>query len=112
MMPLFDDIPVPIQKTLKVLHGLEDWPVDLGKDVEFLTRMMELYPAVNVYEEAVGYSAWLSEHQSKKKVKHRARFRNWLRNADRWADRKPGISGHHRAEAGGHGTTGKVDRKW
>lgn len=97
MIPLFTTLDDDQRKTVDVLHSVEGWPIDFGKDADLVTRMAEVYPGVELYAEAVAFAAWMSEHKQKKQIKYRARFTNWVKKSDEWARRNPGNRRAHRA---------------
>lgn len=114
MLPLFDDVSDDERAIVETLHAVEGWPADWGKDLVCVRRWTKLYPEIDVYEEAVRWAAWMTEHESRKKIKHRARFGNWLQKAAEFKRREIRRRGHShsRAEQEGHGDRVEARRDW
>lgn len=117
MIPLFSDMSDDEKRVVDVLHSVEGWPIDFGKDAEFLHRMQDVFPELDLYDEACGFAAWMSEHSQKKSLKHRARFRNWLKKADEFRKEKRGpgsgrYSSHRDPQVEGHGETVQARKDW
>jgi hypothetical protein len=109
MIPMFDDLTEQERKIVDVLHSIHGWPIDFGKDAELVRRLSQAYPGLDLYAEAIGFAAWLSEHQQKKAIKYRARLVNWIKKAHEWKEQNRRPRAAHRApEQDTHGTTVSV----
>lgn len=88
MFPLFDDVDPEDRQLLDLLWSIPGWPADTGKDLEAITRLRRMFPAVDVDGEAVKMVEWLLREMEKaprkRKWNHRQRFVNWVANAARF----------------------------
>lgn len=83
MIPLFDELDSKQKAAMDVLHEIDKWPVDVGKDAAMLKKLADLYPDVNLEEEALGYALWCEQKRTKR-PNHRLGFRNWVKRAYEW----------------------------
>lgn len=63
------------------------WPADDTLDRILVTQLLETYPTLNIAEEFQKWTGAMLDYKSRKKVKPRARFKNWCVNADTYARR-------------------------
>lgn len=109
MLP-FDETVARLSRAVEVLWEVEGWPKDQLIDLRLVTQMEELYQ-VDSYEEAIAWSAWMSEHEQKRKIKHRSRFRNWCKNAKQFRDARK-VARHRGPETDGHGEDVSARQRW
>lgn len=91
---LFDD---PVDPILAELWRVPGWPKDPAKDEAFVRELLRQYPTIDLVSEIRKWAAWMLDHDSKGKVRHRARFHEWCRRAVEW---RPGRLGGSRARFG------------
>lgn len=101
---------------VELLHAVPGWPADEVKDRMLVQQLLKQYPQMDLAGEISKWAAWMLDHESRKKVRHRARFANWCGNADRWS--REGHRGRHgsgRTSTGGTPSTtfaGSGFRPW
>ena len=111
MLP-FDDEADRLTKAVEVLWSVDGWPRDQVKDLAFVRQLEDAFGG-NVYEEAVAWAAWMSEHEQKKQIKYRSRFRNWCFVAREFRERNAAKMARHRGpEDEGHGDDVSATRGW
>ena len=82
-----------VAMVLRELQATKGWPFDPATDEVFVKDLMSQFPRLDLPEEVRKYRAWLYDYDGKKKVRHRARFRNWCRNAGRgWPGKDRGTA--------------------
>jgi hypothetical protein len=87
------------QPVLQELWKFPGWPVDEAKDRALLADLREQFPALDLIEEIRQWRVWMLDHESKKKVRHRARFRVWCAKAAEFEERR-GVGGPRRTSGG------------
>lgn len=80
MLPLFDTGD-PIEPVLAALQNVPGYPFDVEKDTVLVRDLLDSYPQLDLVEEIRGWTAWMLDHEQKKKVNRRARLRRWCGNA-------------------------------
>lgn len=96
---LFDDPTDVLQPFLQELWKTPGWPVDETKDRALLRDLREQFPSLDLIEEIRQWRVWMLDHESKKKVRHRARFRVWCAKAVEFAASR-GVGGPRRTSGG------------
>jgi hypothetical protein len=91
-----------IEAALVELAKMPRFPSDPAVDVSWLRDLIDEYPTVDVVEEIKKWRTWMLEHESRRKVNYRARFRNWCKRSAEWQSRpRTGwSSGSSKANAG------------
>jgi hypothetical protein len=74
------------------LHKTPGWPVDESKDRALVRDLLDRYPQLDLVEEVRKWRDWMLDHESRKKVRHRARFGTWCSKAVTYG-RAPGRLG-------------------
>jgi hypothetical protein len=92
-----------IDRIVALLHAQPGWPADLVKDRQLVALLVTQYPGINLADEIVKWRAWMLDHESRKKVNHRARFTNWCSKA---SSRPRTVPGQRRSAAAGRGGGG------
>jgi hypothetical protein len=84
------------------LHESRFWTDrDPVKDRQLVAELAAAYPQLDLAEQVVLWDAWMADHQSKKKVRVRARFAQWVVNAARFASERRGSPRTRRPAGGG-----------
>lgn len=78
--PLFDSGDV-VDAAMLELQKTPGWPFDPSKDRLLLNDLRDSYPQLDLIEEIRAWRAWMLDHETKKKVKPRARLRTWCSKA-------------------------------
>jgi len=114
VIPLFNELDEHDQQTIGVLHGVAGWPQDWGKDTTMMVNLHRAFPEIDLMVEAVAWAAWMTEHEQKKKIKHRHRFGNWVKNTYGWDRERSDRSGraHQNPEREGHGNSVQSPGEW
>ena len=93
------DVEDPVQPMLTELWKFPGWPVDEMADRTLLRDLCEQFPTLDLIEEIRKWRAWMLDHESKKKVRPRARLRRWCVTAVEIAARR-GVGGPRRSTGG------------
>ena len=48
MIPMFNDLPETLSEAVSVLHAVDGWPQDWGKDSELVRRLSRQYPKIEL----------------------------------------------------------------
>ena len=70
--------------TLGVLESIPEWDFDEDKDLDNLRSLMEEFPRVDFVETARTLKTWLKDNPPAKNANLRLRFRNFVKNSDKW----------------------------
>jgi len=108
-----------MSEILKVLRSVEGWKLDDSKDKVMLETIKSAYPKIDLLEEARAWQVWMLDFDNKKKINHRARFRNWCKKATEYKENdgknssgySAGGRAHRKAEAG-HGEEVRFTESW
>ena len=86
-----------------------------------LDNIKNQYPKIDLLEEARAWQVWMLDFDKKKKINHRARFRNWCKKATEFKEydgqnkstgyKQTGRS-HRQAEQEGHGDEVRFTESW
>ncbi|SHF74860.1 Helix-turn-helix domain-containing protein [Desulfofundulus australicus DSM 11792] len=68
---------------ISVLKTIKGYPLDLEKDLSFYQKLRELFPDVNIIEEAKKWAVYKMDKPLKKNSNPRSQFRNWLEIASK-----------------------------
>ena len=107
-MNLCDD---ELLEALQDVH--KDYPFDEDKDREMLRTLREDFPMVDLRESMREWKMWVLDHDPKKGWNWRLRFRNWVRNSERYSRERNGRTGRRHNAAGRENfpSTGEAE-KW
>lgn len=83
----------PIEPVLAALQKVPDYPYDERKDRVLVRDLLDSFPQLDLTEEIRGWTAWMLDHDQKKKVNRRARLRTWCSRAVEYGRRPPRQSG-------------------
>lgn len=110
-----------MSEVLKVLRSVDGWNKDDTKDKVMLDNIKNQYPKIDLLEEARAWQVWMLDFDKKKKINHRARFRNWCKKATEFKEydgqnkstgyKQTGRS-HRQAEQEGHGDEVRFTESW
>jgi hypothetical protein len=83
-----------VRAAVAELRRVPGWPADPVKDEEYVRELQRQFPALALVEEIQAWAAWMLGHETKKKVRHHVRFRNWCTQSVRFRSRsRPGTGG-------------------
>lgn len=112
--PLFVAGDDDLDRALELLRQMPKYPFDDPIDRQMICRLREEFPTVDVRWEIEKWTLWMSEHESKKKVRYRARLASWIRRSaeyQRARSARNGVSGQAEA-AEVHGRTSDRLEQW
>lgn len=116
-MKLFDDADEQERDLLEGLKAVhKKYPFDEEKDLEMLRAMHADFPTVDLREMMREWKMWVLDHDPKKGWNWRLRFRNWVKNNERYSRERAGHNGrvgrrYNAAGAEAFSSTGEAE-KW